>query len=260
MRFRMTTGRVRTLVGCVVIVAAFAVAAPLVWRLTLRDTAEPASVGEVLRRFRAEATQNGGRIPAGVYVYETTGFEYVSALGGRRHRYPARSTMTITPAPCGTSLQWDALTTRSNAVTVCSDGAALRLSRWSERHEFFGRTDRTDWRCEGAAWLPDDLTPGSVSRFRCRGGDSTQAGALTVVGMEDVLVGGTRVHAVRLRAEAREVGDARGALVDERWLEPETGLPLRILYRVRTKNRSLIGDVIFEERYELRLLSLEPRL
>lgn len=259
MRLRLANGSARTLLFGVAVIAAVAIAGPLVWRMTLRDTAEPASVDEALRRFRDEAAQNDGRIPSGVYLYDTSGSEYVSALGGRRHRYPARSTITISRSPCGVSLRWDVLTTRFNELTVCSNGEALRLGRWSEQHEFFGRVDRSDWRCEATPWLPRDLSPGSESRLLCRSADSTQQGTVTVVGEESVQVGASLVRAVRIRAEARESGDARGDLVDEHWLEPETGLPLRIVYRVRTLNSSLIGDVTFEERYDLRLASLEPR-
>ena len=255
----MTKGWTRALLAGVSVVAALAVAAPLVWRFTLRDTAEPASVDEALRRFRDAAARNDGRIPSGVYVYATSGSEFVSALGGRRHRYQARSTITVTPASCGLDLRWDVLETRFDTSTVCADGDGLRLARWSEQHEFFGRTDRTDWRCEGTAWLPQDLSTDSDSRYRCRSKDSTQNGTSTVVGEETVQVGATPVRAVRIRTEAREAGGARGPLVVERWLEPETGLPLRVAYRVRTSNPSLIGDVTFEEHYALRLLSLTPR-
>jgi hypothetical protein len=259
MRSRMSRRPAGLLLVGFATVAAVALAGVGVWRFALRDTAEPASVDEALHRFREQAADHGGRIPSGVYVYATTGFEFVSALGGSRHPYPARSTITITQGPCGVELRWAVLTTRSNTLTVCSEGDALRLSRWSEEHEFFGRTDRTDWRCDGTAWLPPDPSPGSTSRWRCRASDSTQDGTVAVVAADTVLVGADRIPAVHLRVVAREAGGARGPVVEERWLEPETGLPLRIVYRVRTQNPSPIGEVTFEERYDLRLLSLEPR-
>lgn len=258
MRWRMTSRRTRLVLvsGLLFVVASLAAG---IWRLRLHDTAKPASAGEALKRFRSQTRGNGGRIPAGVYVYATKGFESVSALGGIRHRYPARSTITITRAPCGTALRWDVLTTRWDAFTICGEGGGLRLAGWSERHEFFGRADRTDWRCRRTAWLPAKRRPGSLSLWRCRSSDSTQEGTTRIVGADSVLVGAKPVKAIRLRASVREAGGARGIAMEERWLEPETGLPLRIDYRVRTKNPSPIGDVTFEERFELRLLSLEPR-
>ena len=249
----------RMLLVGLVVVACAAIGAALVWQLALRDTARPITLDEALGRFREQAARNEGRIPAGVYVYATSGFESVSALGGVRHRYPARSTITVTAAGCGVVLRWDVLTTRWNTLTLCPRGQALLLSAWSEQHEFFGRTDRTDWRCAATPWLPAERSPGSASRLVCRSKDSTQTGTVSVVGTETVTVGSTRVRAVRVRAESEEAGGASGTLVDEHWLEPETGLPLRVAYRVRTVNPSPIGDVTFEERYDLRLVSLAPR-
>jgi hypothetical protein len=243
------------LIGAVT-VAVIAGAAAFVWVLVLRDTSEPAKVDDAVRRFRDAAQSGGTPAPPGVYVYATTGQESISALGGTTHRYPRRSTITVTSDPCGMSLRWDVLTTRTNTYTVCAERDGQRLARWSERHRFFGQDDRSDWRCTGTPWLP---APDEQPRYRCSSPDTDQEGSLTVVGEEQVVVSGIPVDAVHLRIEATEAGAARGPLVEERWLEPETGLPLRIVYRVRTENDSPIGDVTFEERYELRLLSLEPR-
>jgi hypothetical protein len=230
-----------------------------IWRFALHDTGEPTRIDDALRRFRDRGAGSTGRMPPGVYVYATTGFESVSALGGRRHRYPARSTITVTPDSCGLALRWDVLTTRSNTFRLCTEGRALRLVDWAEEHAFFGQRDRTEWRCDDTAWLPEDPAPGATSRWRCRSSDTEQNGTLSVVGDDTVLVGPTAVPARRLRATVQETGGARGRLEEERWLEPATGLPLRIAYRVRTKNPSPIGDVTFDEQYELRLVSLQPR-
>ena len=57
--------------------------------------------------------------PEGVYVYRTHGFEKTDALTGVTHRYPARSTITVTGDPCGFRLRWDVLEGRSTTWTVC---------------------------------------------------------------------------------------------------------------------------------------------
>lgn len=251
--------RTRVVLFSAVAVAAVGAAAAGVWALALRDTSTPASVDEALRRFRAAAAAGPTPAPAGVYVYATTGSESVSALGGATHRYPARSTITVTPAPCGMALRWDVLTTRSDVRTVCTeDEDGLALASWQERHRFFGQDDRSEWRCTDTLWLPA-APPGSERPYDCRSGDTAQEGTVTVLPSRRVTVGGVEIEAVAVRVEARERGAARGTLVEERLLEPETGLPLRIEYAVATSNDSPIGDVAFEERYTLRLLSLRPR-
>jgi hypothetical protein len=233
-------------------------AAAGVWAIALRDTSAPASVDEALRRFREEAAGGEAPVPPGVYVYATTGRESVSALGGAAHRYPARSTITVTPAPCGMTMRWDVLTTRSSTVTVCAAGEEQLLRGWEERHRFFGQDDRADWRCTATVWLPA-AGPGAESPYHCRSSDTEQTGTVAVLASRRVSVGGVEIEAVRVRVEAHETGAARGSLVEERLLEPATGLPLVVEYRVSTSNDSPIGDVAFEERYTLRLLSLRPR-
>ncbi len=229
------------------------------WRLFLHDTATPASLRNALARYRAAAAAGDTPVPPGVYVYRTTGYESITALGGTTHRYPARSTITVTKAPCGMMLRWDVLETRSTTMTVCATGAgAQRLDGWTERHVFFGQHDETRWECSGSPWLTDPSAIGTTASHLCDGGDTTQAGTVGVLGEQVLQVGGVPVETIHLRLTAAEDGAARGPLVDERWVERETGLPVRLRYRVRTVNQSPIGDVTFVERYELGLTSLEP--
>ena len=242
-------------------VAGLAVAAAVVaWRVLLHDTAAPATVADAVARYREQAAAADTPVPPGVYVYRTTGFESISALGGTTHRYPRRSTITVTKASCGMTLRWDVLTTRSNTWTVCDTGERLlRLDRWSEHHVFFGQDDETVWSCSGSPWLTDPSRVGTRASQLCDGGSATLAGTVDVLGVTPLDVGGVTVETIHLRLTATEDGDARGPLVEDRWLERETGLPVRIRDRVRTDNDSPIGDVVFRERYELWLVSLEPR-
>ncbi len=227
------------------------------WVLAARESATPASIGDALARYRANAEAADTPIPPGVYVYATTGSESISALGGRKHSYPSRSTVTVAGAGCGMTLRWDVLLHRSNTYEICDDGS--RLSGWSETHRFVGRDDITRWRCDATAWLPADTDPSSSTAFDCASTDSEQVGTTTVVGEEMLRVGTADVGVVHLRVATREGGGARGPTVEQRWLERETGLPVRVDYRVTTLNPSPIGDVRFDERYTLRLLSLQPR-
>ncbi len=240
-------------VGATLAVAAAAGA----WFVATRENTTAASVDDALTRYRNQSGAVETSIAPGVYVYATSGSESISALGGREHAYPERSTITVTGGGCGMTLRWDVLEHRSSTFEICDDGS--RLGAWSETHRFVGRDDVTEWRCQAAAWLPAARDPGATSEVRCASDDSRQDGTTTVVGSETVRVGGVPVDVVRLRVATRQSGGARGPTVEERWLERETGLPVRIAYRVATLNASLIGDVRFEERFTLRLVSLEPR-
>jgi hypothetical protein len=240
------------------VIAAAVVAALVVWRSFLHDTASPVTVDAALAAFREAAAQGDTRIPAGVYVYRTTGSEFVSALGGARHRYPQETTITVTQVSCGMRLHWVALAERSSTWTVCSEGDDLRNTTWTELHRFFGRDDRTTWECTDIAWVPADAGQASIS-YRCVTSDTTQAGTHSVVGVEALDVSGVEVETIHVRLRLRETGAARGSYAEDRWLERATGLPIRMTYKVRTANASPIGDVTFEETYDLSLASLEPR-
>jgi hypothetical protein len=252
----MSRRRRQLLIGSLVLVAAVAALA-VGLALSLRDTAPPASIGAAVARFRAQALQADLPIPPGVYVYTTTGQESVSALGGTRHAYPAESTITVVGGGCGVKLRWDVLETRWNELQLC-DGAQ-RLPVWQEAHQFFGQDDRSTWTCSEATWLPAETKPGSETPYRCESGGTLQEGATVVVGEETLTVAGADVATVHVRLTADESGDARGKLVEDRWLEAGTGLPVRIGGRVRTSNASPIGEVVFQERYTLDLTSFQPR-
>jgi hypothetical protein len=250
--------RTRIFLALGLVAAVIVAVAAILFGVVLRDTAEPASIADAVARYRAAAAAGATPIPPGVYVYATTGEESISALGGTTHRYPARSTITVTKAPCGMTLRWDVLKTRTTTWEICARGEEQVVATWIERHVFFGQDDRTTWRCTGWKWLPGR---GSSARapLDCDGGDTTMRGTVENLGVETLAVAGDPVETVHLRVRAAELGVARGPVIEDRWVESETGLPVRIRYRVRTANESPIGDVTFTERFTVRLLTLEPR-
>jgi hypothetical protein len=233
------------------------------WQLFLHDTAEPATVNEALQRFRQDAmkateSERTGLMP-GVYVYATTGSEQVDALGGTQHDYPARTTITVTRGGCGWKLRWDGLTTRSTTWERCSTpkGDVVRTTR--ERHRFFGTTQHTDYACGSTLERPAGDVVGRTWPFRCTTVGSTQKGSGRVVGRGLLTVGGTRVAFVHVRWETILAGKTSGTSEQDEWLDRATGLPLRIVMASETRTGSLIGDVHYQERVDLRLTSLLPR-
>jgi hypothetical protein len=192
-----------------------------------------------------------------VYPYATSGSEGVSALGGTEHRYPATSTLTVTTGGCGPKLRWDVLENRWTSWSLCRRPDGQALAAWSEHHQFFGQNNDTDWTCPTATWS----TSRTTGRFplTCRADDSSESGTTIVEAPETLMVGTVQVPTVHLHMTGDEAGAARGTVVEDRWLETTTGLPVRVTSSVRTANRSPIGDVTFTETYDLGLTSLEPR-
>jgi hypothetical protein len=127
-----------------------------IWLAFFRDTAEPVTVGEAVTSFRTETETPAAAtpIPPGVYVYATRGYETTDALTGVTHRYPGRSTITVTAADCGVNLMWRVLKGRSTEWTFCVTGDGWELRAQDERHTFFGRTEATTYTCEDTPIRP----------------------------------------------------------------------------------------------------------
>jgi hypothetical protein len=241
---------------------AAAVALGAAWLVFLRDTAEPVAVGEVVTSFREETETTPSApspVPEGVYVYATEGYEKTDALTGVTHRYPRRSTITVTADPCGVRLRWDVLRGRSTTWTFCLRSGGWWLASQDERHTFFGRTERTTYVCEDTPIRPAGDPPGARWRVACGTETAAERGRGSIVGRERLRVGGRSVATVHVRKVTSFSGAIRGETTHDLWLARETGVPVRLVMVSRTTNASAVGDVRYEEEVSLRLLSLAPR-
>lgn len=234
----------------------------IAWVLLSRSGSEPAEVVDAVAAFR-EAT--AGRapletpVPEGVYVYETRGLEKTDALTGVTNRYPERSTITVTRAPCGVRMRWDVLEGRSTTWAFCIAPEGWTLESQDERHTFFGRTERTAYQCAGSPFRPAGDRPGEALDTRCSTGSAEEVGEVRVVGRETLPVGGEEAETVHVRRTSSFSGETRGETTHDVWLERESGIPVRIVMVSRTTNDSPIGDVHYEEDVSLQLTSLAPR-
>jgi len=244
------------------VVGALAVAIVAAWFFLLRDVAEPTSVSEAVTTFREEeetAPPGPSQVPEGVYVYETDGYEKTDALTGVTHRYPRRSTITVTKDVCGVKMRWDVLRGRSTTWTYCVDPSGWDVVSQDERHTFFGRTERTTYICGGLPFRPAGDPPGTVYGVDCSTPSARELGTGRVVGRETLRVSGKPIETVHLRKTTSFTGEIRGATTHNVWLARKSGVPVRIVMVSMTTNDSAVGDVRYEERVTLRLLSLTPR-
>jgi len=243
------------------IAGALAIAGVGVWLAFFRDTAEPVTVGEAVTSFRTETettSATASPIPPGVYVYATNGYEKTDALTGVTHRYPSRSTITVTAAACGVSLTWRVLKGRSTEWAFCVTSAGWELRTQDERHTFFGRTETTTYTCENTSIRPADIAVGSWP-VSCTTGDATETGVARVVSGGALRLGDSLLPVLHVRKTSTYSGAIRGSARYEFWFHRRRGVPVRIVMTSRTTNDSPVGDVHYEEDVTLRLLSLEPR-
>jgi hypothetical protein len=241
------------------VVGCLAVAIGAAW-LVLRDTAEPVSVGEAVTSFRTDTESTAGApllIPEGVYVYATDGYERTDALTGVRHRYPLRSTITITSADCGVSLLWRVFESRSTEWIYCVTPDGLELASQDERHTFFGRTESTTYICKNTPIKPATALPRWP--VACSTDTANETGKGTVVGGERLVVAGKSVSTVHVLKTTSFAGEIRGTSRHDIWFDARSGVPVKMVMVSRTTNDSPVGDVHYDENVTLLLTSLEPR-
>jgi hypothetical protein len=196
------------------------------------------------------------RLPApGVYVYRTTGSDRVDALGGAEHAYPAETTITVRETDCGVTKRWDVAVERWEELTVCVSAAGVERTDFVAYHQFFGTGVTETERCEGAPRPAP--TPGAAWRFTCDMVDESTPWQGTVLEPEPVDVGGATVladHVVLVTVDDPEGDDMR----IETWFQAGTDLVLREIGERRTTEDSMVGEVHYEERYEIVLTDLDP--
>ncbi|MBX5442775.1 MAG: hypothetical protein IRZ32_14780 [Solirubrobacteraceae bacterium] len=232
----------------------------------LGDDTEPIAVERIVERYRGEtAPATAGTLPegveipaAGVYEYETAGDERADLLGGSEHEYPDRTTIAVRAVDCGFEQTWTALDKRSETWTLCAKPGALEPIRFNDVHSFYGRTDDRTYECSGGE-IP--LRPGGGrSTIVCRREGVTRTDTVRALGAETVDVGGEQVPAVHVRVRFRMAGSTEGGGTYDVWLARATGLPVRVVADNASRSDTPIGaKVNYTERFELRLVSLEPQ-
>jgi hypothetical protein len=277
----------------VVVVAAGALAAFLL----LRESTTPVDVDEAVGDFRSQtqstppadrtettvavATTTASTVPAetspaattttlpppgsellapGVYTYRTSGRESIDALGGRSHRYPDVSTITVTREGCGVLVNWRPLRERWDATALCPSARGLELRVDANHHEFFGITDERDFVCErGALLYPATTTPDVAWTARCSSGDVDVVRRGRILGTSEVDVGGRTVTVLEFEVNDEISGASEGTTERTISVVPATGLVVEQSLVTDVRNDSPIGDVHYTERYSIRLTSLDPR-
>lgn len=263
----LITGTVIALVVPVVIL--------VVISLLLDDTTTPVATEEVVADFRQEATSTPpGPTPAplaadelttaaeGVYVYETTGSESIDALGGADHEYPAETTITVRSTACGATYRWVAIEERSELLDICVIDGALALRGYVADHEFFSQGDNKPLICDAPVTL---VVPGgspSSTRGVCRGAGLVEELTVVVGPMETTLVDRRSTEVLPVEIDVivgPPDGHTQGASSTRLLVDVATGVIVEWSETTMTSADSQVGRVDYEESFQLRVVSLEPR-
>lgn len=262
----MVNGRRRRWVAVLAVLAGVVVLTGAGAWLLLRDPSTPASLEDALARFRAAPPSAQTRPPPGVYAMRTSGEETVDVLGGLRHEYPPLSPLTVTAEDCGTRWRWQPLEQRWDSWLTCPtpDGGQRLVSR-TAYHEFVGRGDERTYRCDDeAVAVPARLEPGVEFAATCRSEGTELSGAVElamqgrVVAVEPVTVDGEPVMATHLRIEETLSGETTGSATVDRWVAAADGRLLRERFEASSTSASFLGEIVRQERFELKLDHADP--
>ena len=202
---------------------------------------------------------NYGPLVEGVYVFATKGYEETDAFAGQRHTYPSETAMTIRKDGCGWIARWEPLRERWEETEMCEKAEGTEMGRYTMYHEFFRRGVREDFACPGSFVQKPSAKPGDAWTFECTSQQSKVAAKVTVVGFEDMNVGGQVVKTVHYHYDIKVSGANSGTLVQDRWLSNSPRVMTRLTQKADMQVASPFGKVGYKEDYRIDLKSVEPR-
>ena len=196
----------------------------------------------------------------GVYVFATSGYEETDALAGQRHTYPQSTSMTVRRTDCGWTGRWQPLKERWEENVMCEHPSGTEMARYVMYHEFFRRGQTEDFACPRSLVQRAGAKPGDRWTFQCKSRNTTATARASVVGIENVAVGGRNVRAMHLHYDITASGANNGKLTQDRWIAlGSERFMVRMIQRADLKTQSPFGQVGYKESFRLDLTSLDPR-
>ena len=195
----------------------------------------------------------------GVYRYRTAGGEEVPFINASRS-YPSETTATVVRGRgCGWNLRVDLLAEHTDSYDMCSTAEGLAVPGLTITIEWFLIRRSISLTCYPAIPLVVVGAPAGVARTsRCSGDDISTAMRVTDQGTADVRVGATTVRAMKVAMHMDISGMFAGGADYELWLEPSSGLLLRIRRSVDAEGQTPLGRQRYLEHHDSTLLDLTP--
>ena len=208
------------------------------------------------------ATPSEVRPKNGVYTHVTSGGEEVPVINARRS-YPEQTTSTIVRgAGCAWHLRVDLLKEHTDEYDLCSTPAGVTVTGIKISISWFFISASVDLHCDPPV---HELTAGAAAAqttSRCTGeafGHDLVAN-LTVLPRpsEEITIGGTAVPAARVDWALVFTGQFQGTGTYQLWLDPVSGLFLKLVRKVDAQGQTPIGKQRYIEHSTMTLARLEP--
>lgn len=197
----------------------------------------------------------------GVYGYATSGGESIS-VAGASHSYPSETYASVRHlGGCQWQNENDVIKEHVDTRTLCSEPGRFSQLAQGRDVTFYGKTDGGNFACSPPLIEHEVVeTPGTTLTGRCADSSTAATIAVTYVGHDQRVVGGTQVDAVHLQVHSTMTGRVRGAEDEQFWVLSTNGLVLEWDRSIDTLADAAFGaDVRYQEHATFVLESLTPR-
>ena len=229
--------------------------------ISAATTTAPASTATVTSTVTSTAPPSVpvALVPPGVYRYTTTGQEHVDALKGATHTYPAETTITVVPDGCGVSLRWDALKERWDQWHLCATPAGVELETDGiQYHEFFNQPDNEAIACQAPVMLvPAAPSAPAPQQRTCTLAADPWLPIWTILERGPRTVDGHEVDVQHVQMQIED-DDQYWEHTTIDWYLALDGLPVQVVATKSSLSSSPIGDIQYDEHFQLDLESLTP--
>jgi hypothetical protein len=234
------------------------------------------SLSRAVDRFRSSdstaAIEAKMQPTPGVYIYAGTGAERLSFMAAHQSQDGnLPGTVTRDANGCWSfAIDYNSFHRETWHRCPTAGGLVERGNTTEQKFDFgpLSQSERTEVVCRPPTtiWAPG-TRPGHREPLRCRGHseatktDMTQRGWITFVGRTTVLVGSSRVPALRYTQDIEVGGDQSGTTHEAVWIAEKNGLPLREerTISVVSPAPAPLNHVTYTENGRWQLTSLTPR-
>jgi hypothetical protein len=240
-----------------------------VWLTTSRASQVTLREAESRPGSGGNGTSTAGRPVPGVYAYSGTGTEHLSLPPLSQAEGPTiPGTVTLDGPRCWV-FRIDYSTHHWQTWHYCQHGTDLWEAGGQSWQLWpvgpFDVTNVTSFTCEaGSMALPGRGSVGQIWASRCSGtntsvkGVTVSAGPYRLIGTTVLSVGGVPVRVVHFRRTRTDSGAQVGTERADVWIDPRTGLPVRLEQHLRVTTSTMFGTSTYTQDGVLMLASLVP--
>lgn len=206
-------------------------------------------------------TSGGASLPApGTYTYDTSGYAKVQfGLFNSTQNYPTPTQITVSKAGCGVDSVWRPNSSSSMTLEECAVPGGIHPVFDESTNTEGGQTTTEKFVCDSNAFIPIAAgVAGQKWTFTCRSSDATAQQTATLVGRQDMTVGGQTVATTHVQVVSQISGAESGTVTSDYWLTADASI-VKETGSITAHKQVDAGTATYTSQYTLQLRSLKPQ-